>query len=424
MKIAVTRMGALFHYSIPRTVQALGMLGRFYTDAWAGKPWGRALGAVPAGMRPDRLRRLLGRQTSEIPSELVTDFPVLAIRYGMKRRGSRSVGEMIRAHLWAGEAFCRGIIRDGMRGCDAVYTSNSQGLELLRHAKGRGMRTMMEQTIAPYEYECGLLGREQEKNPGWEEPRAEAGEAGRAFMEREREEWALSDVIFCGSEFVRDGIGAVGGPVEKCRVVPYGFGFSGVGGVVKEVNRDRPLRVLFMGTVCLRKGMAEFVRVAEALRGRMTFRVVGPETLLPEAGERLRRSAEVPGPVPRAEVGALYEWADVFLFPSHCEGSATVCYEALAHGVPVICTPNTGSVVRDGVEGFIVEAGDVEAMVSRLERLDAGREELAVLSAGALARRGYFGVEAYEGRLREVLGRMDGGSSAWTGEMERGKERE
>jgi glycosyltransferase involved in cell wall biosynthesis len=242
-------------------------------------------------------------------------------------------------------------------------------------------------------------------------------------MEREREEWALSDVIFCGSEFVRDGIGAVGGPVEKCRVVPYGFGFSGVRGVVKEVNRDRPLRVLFMGTVCLRKGMAEFVRVAEALRGRMTFRVVGPETLLPEAGARLRRSAEVPGPVPRAEVGGQYEWADVFLFPSHCEGSATVCYEALAHGVPVICTPNTGSVVRDGVEGFIVEAGDVEAMVSRLERLDAGREELAALSAGALARRGYFGVEAYEGRLREVLGRLDGGSSAWTGEMERGKER-
>ena len=421
MKIAVTRIGALFHYSIPRTVHSLGMLGQFYTDAWAGKTWGRALAAVPAAMRPDRLRRLLGRQTAEVPSALVTDFPVLAFRFGLKRRSNESLSVMIGSNLWVGEEFCRRIIRHGMPGCDAVYTTNSQGLELLRHARERGMKTMMEQTIAPYEYECRVLGRVHEKHPGWEVPPTEAGKAGKVFMERERAEWELSDVIFCGSNFVRDGIGAVGGPVEKCRVVPYGFSFSRLG-VPKTVNRDGPLRVLFMGTVCLRKGMADFVRVAEALQGRMNFRVVGPEILLPEAGARLRRCAEVPGPVPRAEVGALYEWADVFLFPSHCEGSATVCYEALAHGVPVICTQNTGSVVRDGMEGFIVEAGDVEGMICRLEQLDSRRDELARLSAGALARRDYFSAESYAGRMREVLEWLDRKDSDLTRESPGGKD--
>jgi glycosyltransferase involved in cell wall biosynthesis len=53
-------------------------------------------------------------------------------------------------------------------------------------------------------------------------------------------------------------------------------------------------------------------------------------------------------------MAAQYRWADVFLLPSLSEGSANVCFEALAAGLPVITTPNAGSVVRDGVEGFIV----------------------------------------------------------------------
>ena len=57
--------------------------------------------------------------------------------------------------------------------------------------------------------------------------------------------------------------------------------------------------------------------------------------------------------------------ADVFVFPSLFEGSAVVTYEALACGLPSIVTPNAGSVVRDGVDGFHVPAGDVGASPRR-----------------------------------------------------------
>ena len=266
---------------------------------------------------------------------------------------------------------CARIIAHGLRGCDAVYTTNSQGLELLVHARKRGMTTFSEQTIAPFAFERQLLVEEQNRFPGWEEPMEPAQEAAEAFMARERKEWAQCDRILCGSDFVRDAIRSVGGPAERCAVVPYGFDLPGKRLETRNRKLGGPLRVLTIGTVCLRKGLPYVAQAAETLRGQMTFRVVGPNRLLSAGLEKLRSVVEFIGAVPRTEVGAHFQWADVFLFPSLCEGSATVCYEALAAGLPVICTANTGSVlIRDGVEGFIVPVCDVTAIVARLRRLD------------------------------------------------------
>ena len=77
--------------------------------------------------------------------------------------------------------------------------------------------------------------------------------------------------------------------------------------------------------------------------------------------------------------------ADVFVFPSLFEGSAVVTYEALAAGLPSVVTPSAGSVVRDGVEGFIVPRGRLmswltvwhSSVVILLRLLPAARSALA-----------------------------------------------
>lgn len=401
MNVAVTRMGALFHYAIPKTVHRLGMLGRFYTDVWADAPWAIPLKSLPNSLRPDPLKRLMERRSDALPRHLVRDFPLLALRYGWERRKARGPEQAIHAHLRAGSEFCRLIIRDGLAGCDAVYTSNSQGLELLAHAKEQGLRSFSEQTIAPLAYERALMAEEQARFPEWELPLEDAPEAVAAFAVREAEEWRQCDRILCGSDFVRDAIREVGGPEERCTVVPYGFDF--VSKPTKVPNQDRPLRVLTMGTVGLRKGLPYVAEAAEQLRGRMEFRVVGPWHLLEAGLRRLRSVVDLVGSVPRSEVQAHFDWADVFLFPSLCEGSATVCYEALASGVPVVCTHNTGSVVRDGIEGFLIPIRDVDAIVDRLRLLDSDRRLLASMAEAALDRCSFFSPDAYAERLREGL---------------------
>jgi glycosyltransferase involved in cell wall biosynthesis len=113
---------------------------------------------------------------------------------------------------------------------------------------------------------------------------------------------------------------------------------------------------------------------------------LSPAKLLP-----YREVATFLGPVPRPAMAGLYGWADLFVLPSLFEGSATVTYEALATGVPVVCTPNTGSIVREGVDGTIVPAGSLEALEDALAAVAEGR--LAWPEAGL--GHGLGGIEAY-----------------------------
>ena len=91
--------------------------------------------------------------------------------------------------------------------------------------------------------------------------------------------------------------------------------------------------------------------------------------------------------------------ADVFVFPSLFEGSAVVTYEALACGLPCVVTPNAGSVVRDGVEGFIVPPRNVAALAERMERLGSDPQLRAEYAAAARVRALEFDWQRYHAAL-------------------------
>ena len=63
-----------------------------------------------------------------------------------------------------------------------------------------------------------------------------------------------------------------------------------------------------------------------------------------------------------------------------------VTYEALACGLPSVVTPAAGSVVRDGVEGFVVAPRDVDALARRMEQLGGSPRLRARMAAAARAR--------------------------------------
>ena len=71
----------------------------------------------------------------------------------------------------------------------------------------------------------------------------------------------------------------------------------------------------------------------------------------------------------------MYRAADVFVFPTLLEGLGLVVLEAMACGLPVIVTPRgPDEVVRDGVDGYVVPAGDSNAIIEALERLYSDAE--------------------------------------------------
>src|SRR5205814_3856754 len=109
---------------------------------------------------------------------------------------------------------------------------------------------------------------------------------------------------------------------------------------------------------------------------------------------------ELLGRVSHSEMPSRMAAADVFVFPSLFEGSAVVTYEALACGLPSIVTPNAGSVVRDGVDGFLVASRDVEALAKSMERLGDDAELRATMAVEARRRAEAFDWPRYHASLR------------------------
>ena len=396
-RIAVTRIGALFHYAIPKAVQRLGWLDQFYTDLWAPE-WTRNLKwVVPKAGRFTFVRKLLERYAEELPASKVTAFPSVGLGYQRALRRAGSTTAAIAAHIQAGDRFCEKILRHGLGNANTVYTTNTQGLRLLTEARRRGLKTVMEQTIAPFACEREILSEEQCFFPEWERPVETSVQAVRDYAELEQREWEASDAILCGSEFVKAGLIRCGVESARCHVVPYGYEPTCI--MPARAIHQRPLRVLTVGTVCLRKGAPWIAKVAAMLAGKMEFRIVGGSALTHEGNRQLAGVVQLAGTVPRSEVSAHYAWADVFLLPSLCEGSATVVYEAQSLGLPAIVTPNTGSQVQPGVDGFVVPIRDPEAIADSLLRLDADRDLLAHMSRNALESAAQNSIEAYTERL-------------------------
>ena len=85
----------------------------------------------------------------------------------------------------------------------------------------------------------------------------------------------------------------------------------------------------------------------------------------------LKGRVECPGWLRGEQKQTLIDEAIVFALPSHAEGLPMALLEAMAAGLPVLAT-NVGGIpqaVRDGVDGYLVEAGDVDALGQALRKM-------------------------------------------------------
>jgi glycosyltransferase involved in cell wall biosynthesis len=144
-----------------------------------------------------------------------------------------------------------------------------------------------------------------------------------------------------------------------------------------------PATLLFVGTLSRRKGLAELAAAAAALRDELpsgwSLQVaggpaeVGEEEAAEMRHEFHRRGLQdaLLGGRPPADVRELMAGASMLVLPSHWEGQPMVILEAMACGMPVVSTTVGAipSVVRDGLDGFLVPPYDVPALTNALRTL-------------------------------------------------------
>lgn len=403
-QIHVAMLGARMHYAVPRIFDELGLLGRFYTDSYIGnKYWlEKILQTTTRVASHPVLTKWLGRRAA-ITADKVISYELLGINSWWRWRRVGSIGAARRMYAEINRNFNGKVVASGLQGADVIYACNTAALEIFRHAKQRGILCILEQTIAPLMLYQQLLVEEAAIWPDWQRNLLDLTDAPKITAEREQQEWTLADFIIGGSGFVKSELINCGVMPEKCRVVPYGVDITKAVCAAKEDSGGK-LRVLFAGEVGLRKG-APYLLQALSMLGSDSIeaKFAGHIPITYEKLKPFESVAHFLGPVPRLRMGELFAWADVFVLPSLFEGSATVTYEALAHGVPVITTENTGSMVRDGIDGHIVPIRDPEAIAVALNHYVANPRHLQDQRAAAIAGREAVSLEAYKGRLAAMV---------------------
>jgi glycosyltransferase involved in cell wall biosynthesis len=173
-------------------------------------------------------------------------------------------------------------------------------------------------------------------------------------------------------------------PHERIRIVPNGIPDPFVGRTL-DASKDaeaRPPILLFLSTLKAQKGFLDLLRaLPKAREGAGKVRAVfagewygegvrqTADRLIESLG--LREIVEFVGPVGPERKHELLESADILVLPTYNEGHPYVILEAMSAALPIVstsvaCIPET---VRDGVEGLLVEPGDIQALADRIGRL-------------------------------------------------------
>jgi glycosyltransferase involved in cell wall biosynthesis len=385
MKWICCQLGAREHYAIPRALLSRGLLGCLLTDAWV-RP-SSVLVKISAGSLADRFH-------SELSDAPVIAFNSSVILFEMLAR-ARQLAEwerIIARNQW----FQRKVVGafnsqlSTLSSQPILLSYSYAALEPFRFAKLHGWKTVLVQ-IDPGPEEERIVAEEVARMPDL------AGEWQRApaeYWASWREECVLADCIVVNSEWSREGLIRAGVPPEKLTVIPLAYGASEVGDQKAEIRQvrsypacftqDRPMRVLFLGQVNLRKGVSRLLQAAQTLRDEpVEFWMVGPVQIA--NAEKATDNARMKwfGPVTRKETAEKYRTADVFILPTLSDGFAITQLEAQAYGLPVISSKCCGGVVENGRNGIILEEPSAACIAAALRDCVADPNRLRTLAAAS-----------------------------------------
>jgi glycosyltransferase involved in cell wall biosynthesis len=376
-----SQLGAREHYAIPRALLRRGSLDHLVTDAWVPSLILRIFSGQRSAVKDRWHQELTNTRVKAFNSSLLM-FQLLA-----RARGLTGWEKVIARNNW----FQRKVV-DFLKTDFRPLTSDAQiffsysytALEPLRFAKMRGWRTILGQ-IDPGPFEEEIVAAEAEREaslaPNWR--RAPAG-----YWKSWREECEVADRIIVNSQWSFDALVEAGIRKKKLSIIPLALENHVRAVSLKaypgRFTAGRPLRVLFLGQISLRKGIARLLNVARSLHSQpVEFLLVGPTQITIPEDLRSNPKIQWVGPVAQNSVRSYYEQADVFILPTLSDGFALTQLEAFAHRLPVIASRRCGDVVIDRVNGLLLEEPTAEAIEEALRFCLDNPDQLAQFSENA-----------------------------------------
>ena len=365
----------------------------------------------PAGLRAE-----LQRRTYDLPPNLIHAKPwreltrLIAPRVGAKFLTQHETG-------WASvDAVFHALDRAGAREIaghrgppGAVLTYEDGAEQTLQAARAAGWTGIYHLPIAYGPFARKIFQDEAQRLPDWA-PTLQGDRDSDDKLARKARELELADVVIAPSKFVLESLPEKIRAAKSCHLVPYGA--PTLPNLPTDDARDkdprRPLRLLFVGALSQRKGLADVFAALKLLDCPRDVELV----LLgqPCAPWEFYRAQSVPfayePPRGNEAVLTLMATCDALVLPSLVEGRAIVQLEALSRGLPLLVTPNAGGddLIDPGETGFLLPIRDPAALAEKIAWLREHRAALPAMRAACRARAAKITWAAYRRSLLAALG--------------------
>ncbi len=319
--------------------------------------------------------------------QLITSYPKFeVVKYGIPRkkvssviikeiieRGWRKLPEFLK-RIYNPQHFIHEVfdifasfyLKDG---ADVVVVS---GLRVLRKAKRFGVITVAERGSSHISYQNKILSEEYEKYGVKIKPLMSPHPR---IIEDDLKGYEEADYISVPSSFVKRTFLEYGVPENKIILVPYGVDLSQFKQIPKE---DNIFRVIFVGGMTLRKGVHYLLKAFSELNlpnsELMLIGAINDE--IQPFFKKYEGKFKWLGHIPQNKLYKYYSQGSVFVMPSIEEGLSMVQLQAMACGLPLICTTNTGGedIVEEGKSGFVIPIRDIKALKEKLLYLHKNSE--------------------------------------------------
>lgn len=337
-----------------------------------------------------------------IPSKKVINFLELEI---MARSYRKVRDDYVKVSHWFNNKFDYKVSKK-LEESDLFVGWSGSSINSIIKAKELAMTTIVERGSSHILYQSHILEEESELSG------ASLSGVHPGVIENELKEYEQADFISIPSNYVKRTFIDQGVPSKKLIQVPYGVNLDEFYPIKKE---DEVFRFIHCGAINYRKGVPYLLQAFSELNLKNAeLWMVG--SIDPEIESVIKKYESkniiFHGSKPQSELKWFYSQCNVFCLASIEEGLAMVQAQALACGLPIITSENTGGsdLIIEGEHGFTFKIRDVDTLKERMLYMYEHQEEAKAMGDAARLRMGHsyswsnYGTKIYDAYLKAIEG--------------------
>lgn len=402
-KILLAHPGKQHAYRLAAALKKAGMLDHFITMVY-DKRGLSLMSLTKFFLRGDSLKRANARKCSALDDDdVITFYSWTGLLETLCLRLDPSTNLYRWIHRRYSKKFGIKVAKYAIKhGVDAVIGYDANVKECFEYLKKKApqIKRITDVSIAARPYQKLIFDKEI-ANSGHDDLRkANQYMWQEGMLQPFYDEIAAADYYLAASHFVKDSLVACGAQTDRVFIVPYGANVQS-DQIERNISPEEPLRFLFVGQINYRKGVPYILEAVSSFSPKIASLTVTGDydpNLWFVNDYKNKENIEFTGFVTSDRIKKIYEGSHVFVLPSFAEGMAQVGIEAMACGLPIICTYNSGvaDLVSDGENGFVIPCGDLEALKEKMQWFIDNRQCIQTMGKKAKQVASGYGWDNYE----------------------------